>query len=87
MTDSIVIETPGGQRITLQDCPRSVRIAAAGSLVTLSISGVKVSATGAATITASGVELNAGMLTIHAGVALRWGWSVRHVDQQRRHER
>jgi uncharacterized protein involved in type VI secretion and phage assembly len=68
--NSIVIETPGGQRITLQDSPGSVRIDdAAGNSVTLSTSGVKVSATGVATITASAVELTAGILTIHAGMS------------------
>lgn len=68
--NSIVIETPGGQRITLQDGPGAVRIEDSdGNSVTLSTSGVKVSATGAATITASAVEVNAGMVTIHAGMS------------------
>ena len=68
--NSIVIETPGGQRITLEDGPGSVRIEDVdGNSVTLSTSGVKVTATGSATLAASTVEVNAGMLTIHAGMS------------------
>jgi len=75
---SLIIETPGGQRITLQDAPGSVRVEdASGNAVTVTPSGVTISAkttvTVAAaakvTLTASSIELNAGTLSVNAGAA------------------
>jgi len=75
---SLIIETPAGQRITLQDNPRSVRVEDAnGNAVTLAPSGVTISASASVTIAAaakvtlnaSSVELNAGTLNVNAGSA------------------
>lgn len=61
--NSLTVETPGGQRMTLQDSPGTVRVEdTSGNSVTLSPSGVKV-------IAASTVEVNASVVTIHAGMS------------------
>ena len=68
--DSLIIETPGGQRMTLQDGPGTVRIEDTnGNSVTLSPSGVKVSAASTVEVSASTVELSASMLTVHSGMS------------------
>ena len=68
--DSLVIETPGGQRMTLQDGPGTVRIEDTnGNSVTLSSSGVSVVASSAVTVSASAAAISAGMLAIHAGLS------------------
>ena len=69
-TGSLIVETPGGQRMTLQDGPGSVRIEdTSGNSVTLSPSGVKVTATSKVEVSASTVEVTAGMVTIRAGMS------------------
>ncbi len=68
--NSLVIETPGGQRMTLQDGPGSVRIEdSSGNSVTLATSGVTVNAGARVTINASTVEVNAGLVTVNAGMS------------------
>ena len=60
---SLVVETPGGQRLTLEDSPGTVRAEDTyGNSVTLSPSGVKVNA-------ASTVEISAGMVSVNAGMS------------------
>ena len=67
---SLVIETPAGQRITLQDGPGTVRIDDEnGNSVTLATSGVTVNASAKVTVNASTVEVNAGMITVNAGMS------------------
>jgi len=69
-TGSLVIETPGGQRITLQDGPAAVRVEDAnGNVVTMETSGVTVTASATVTLNASSATLNAGMLTVNAGMS------------------
>ena len=59
--NALVLETPGGQRITLQDNPGSVRVEDAnGNSVMLSASGMTVNASAAVTVNASRVEVSAG---------------------------
>ena len=69
--NSLVLETPGGQRITLQDGAASVRIEDAnGNTVTMTASGVTVQASAAVTVSAgSAVEVNASMVTVNAGMS------------------
>jgi uncharacterized protein involved in type VI secretion and phage assembly len=69
--NSLVLETPGGQRITLQDGAASVRIEDAnGNTVTMTASGVTVQASAAVTVRAgSAVEVNASMVTVNAGMS------------------
>ena len=67
---SLVIETPGGQRITLQDGPGTVRIEDDnGNSMTLATTGVTVTASAKVTVNAATVELNAGMVTVNAGMS------------------
>ena len=67
---SLIIETPAGQRITLQDGPGTVRIDDEnGNSVTLATSGVTVNASAKVTVNASTVEVNAGMITVNAGMS------------------
>jgi uncharacterized protein involved in type VI secretion and phage assembly len=67
---SVTIETPGGQRLILQDAPGTVRVEDGnGNAVTLSSSGITINASAAVTVNASTVEINAGMVTVNAGMA------------------
>jgi uncharacterized protein involved in type VI secretion and phage assembly len=67
-TSSLVIETPGGQRITLQDGPGSVRVEDAnGNSIALETSGVTVTSSGKVTVRASNLEVSAGAVTVNAG--------------------
>lgn len=69
-TRSVTLETPGGQRITLQDDPGTVRVEDAhGNSVTMSPSGVKVLASAKVEVSAGMVEVSAGLLTVHAGLS------------------
>jgi uncharacterized protein involved in type VI secretion and phage assembly len=68
--NNLTVETPGGQRMTLQDDPGTVRIEDAhGNSVTLSPSGVKVLAASMVEVSAGTVEVSAGSLTVHAGLS------------------
>ena len=67
---SLVIETPGGQRVTLQDGPGSVRIEDAnGNAVDLAASGVTITASAKVTVFASQVEVSASQIIINAGMS------------------
>jgi uncharacterized protein involved in type VI secretion and phage assembly len=67
---SLVIETPGGQRIALQDGPGTVRIEDEnGNSVTLAPAGITVTASAKVTVNASTVEVSAGMITVDAGMS------------------
>jgi len=67
---SLTVETPGGQRITLQDDPGTVRIEDAhGNSVTMSPSGIKVLAAAKVEVSAGIAEISAGLLTVHAGLS------------------
>jgi uncharacterized protein involved in type VI secretion and phage assembly len=68
--NALVLETPSGQRITLQDNPGSVRVEDVnGNSVMLSASGMTVNASAAVTVNASRVEVSAGLLTVNAGMS------------------
>jgi uncharacterized protein involved in type VI secretion and phage assembly len=68
--NALVLETPGGQRITLQDNPGSVRVEDAnGNSVMLSASGMTVNASATVTVNASRLEVSAGLLTVNAGMS------------------
>jgi uncharacterized protein involved in type VI secretion and phage assembly len=67
--NSLIVETPDGQRIALQDAPGTVRIDDAnGNSVTLSPSGVKVLASAKVEVTAGMVEISAGLVRVQAGL-------------------
>lgn len=66
----LVIETPAGQRITLQDGPGVVRLEdGQGNSVSLDASGVTVMASVKVTVGAPEIEVNAGQVTVNAGMS------------------
>jgi uncharacterized protein involved in type VI secretion and phage assembly len=68
--ETFIAETPGGQKITLQDGPGSVEIVDSnGNSVKLQTSGITVNASAKVTVTASQVEVSAGMVTVNAGMS------------------
>jgi uncharacterized protein involved in type VI secretion and phage assembly len=68
--ERLVLETPGGQRVTLKDGPGTVEVVDSnGNSVTLDTSGVTVQASGKVTVSASTVEISAGMVTVNAGMS------------------
>jgi uncharacterized protein involved in type VI secretion and phage assembly len=68
--ERLVLETPGGQRVTLKDGPGTVEIVDAnGNAVKLETSGVTVNSSGKVTVSASTVEISAGMVTVNAGMS------------------
>jgi uncharacterized protein involved in type VI secretion and phage assembly len=70
-TSGVVIETPGGQRVTMQDGPgSSVRIADGnGNSITLETSGVTINASARVTVAAATAFVTAGSLTVNAGMS------------------
>src|SRR5262245_46487942 len=70
-TSSLVIETASGQRITLQDGPGSVRVEDAnGNSVTLTTAGITIQASAAVRVTAGGtVDVSASMVNVNAGMS------------------
>jgi len=68
--ENVIVETPGGQKITLKDGPGSVEIADSnGNSVKLAANGISVSASAKVTINASQVEVNSGVVTVNAGMS------------------
>lgn len=68
--ESMVLETPGGQKITLKDGPGSVEIVDSnGNSIKLESSGVTVTASAKVTVNASTVAISAGMVTVDAGMS------------------
>jgi uncharacterized protein involved in type VI secretion and phage assembly len=68
--EKFIVETPGGQRITLQDGPGSITIEDSnGNSAKMEAAGVTVTAAAKVTINASTVEVSAGMVTVNAGMS------------------
>ncbi|HQU84105.1 MAG TPA: phage baseplate assembly protein V [Pyrinomonadaceae bacterium] len=68
--EKMILETPGGQRITLKDGPGAVEIVDSnGNSVKLETAGITVTASAKVTINASTVEVSAGMVTVNAGMS------------------
>lgn len=68
--EKLILETPGGQKVTMQDGPGQVEIRDSnGNSITLSTSGVSVVAAAKVTVQASTVEVSAGMVTVNAGMS------------------
>lgn len=68
--ETMVLETPGGQKITLKDGPGAVEIVDSnGNSVKLETSGVTVTASAKVTVNASIMEISAGTLTVNAGMS------------------
>ena len=68
--ENFIVETPGGQKITLKDGPGSLEITDSnGNSVKLESSGISVNASAKVTIVASQVEVNASAVTVNAGMS------------------
>jgi uncharacterized protein involved in type VI secretion and phage assembly len=68
--ETLTLETPAGQKVTLKDGPGSVEIDDSnGNTVKLDSSGVTVTASAKVTVSASTAEVTAGMLTVNAGMS------------------
>jgi uncharacterized protein involved in type VI secretion and phage assembly len=68
--ESFTVETPGGQRVRLQDGPGSLEIMDSnGNSVKLGPSGVIVNASAKVTISAGQVEVSSGLVTVDAGMS------------------
>jgi uncharacterized protein involved in type VI secretion and phage assembly len=68
--ETLVLETPGGQTVTLKDGPGTIEVADAnGNSVKLEPAGITVTAAAKVTVTAATAEISVGMLTVNAGMS------------------
>jgi uncharacterized protein involved in type VI secretion and phage assembly len=68
--ERLVLETPGGQRITLADGPGEVTVEdATGSRVTFATGGISIESASKVSVSASTVEVSAGMVSVNAGMS------------------
>ena len=68
--ESFVVETPGGQKITLKDGPGSIVIEDAnGNSVKLEPSGITITAAAKVTVNAPQVDVSAGMVKVDAAIS------------------
>ena len=68
--EKLKLETPGGQKLTLQDGPGSVKIEDAnGNSITLESAGITITASAKVSVNASTVEVSAGMVKVDAGMS------------------
>ena len=68
--EKLILETPGGQKITMKDGAGSIEIVDSnGNSMKLESSGITVTASAKVTVTASQVAVSAGMVTIDAGMS------------------
>ena len=68
--EKLILETPGGQKVTLKDGPGAVHVEDSnGNSVKLETSGITVTASAKVTINASLVEVSASMVTVSAGMS------------------
>ncbi len=68
--EKMILETPGGQKVTLKDGPGAVEIVDSnGNSVKLETSGITVTASAKVTINATLVQVSASMVTVDAGMS------------------
>lgn len=68
--ESLKLETPGGQKLTMKDGPGSVTVEDSnGNSIKLETSGITVTASAKVTVNASQVAISAGMVTVDAGMS------------------
>jgi uncharacterized protein involved in type VI secretion and phage assembly len=68
--EKFIVETPGGQKITLKDGPGAVEIVDSnGNSVKLETSGITVTASAKVTINATLVQVSASMVTVDASMS------------------
>jgi uncharacterized protein involved in type VI secretion and phage assembly len=68
--EKFIVETPGGQQMTLKDGPGAVEIVDSnGNSIKLETSGITITASAKVTINASQVAVSAGMVSVDAGMS------------------
>lgn len=68
--ETLTLETPGGQTVTLQDGPATITVEDAnGNSVVMDSSGIAVQAAAKVKVTASQVEVSAGMVKVDAAMS------------------
>ena len=68
--EKLILETPGGQRVTMKDGPGEVDIEDSnGNSVKLQTGGITVTASAKVTVNASLVQVSASMVTVDAGMS------------------
>ncbi|MBO0780140.1 MAG: hypothetical protein J2P37_15050 [Ktedonobacteraceae bacterium] len=68
--ETLILETPAGQKVTLKDGPGSVEIVDSnGNTAKMEASGITITASAKVTINASTAEISAGMVTVNAGMS------------------
>lgn len=68
--ERLLLATPGGQRLTLNDGPGGVEVVDSnGNSVRLETSGITVTAAAKVTVNAATAEISAGSLTVNAGLS------------------
>jgi uncharacterized protein involved in type VI secretion and phage assembly len=68
--EQFIVETPGGQKVTLKDGPGAVFIEDSnGNSAKLETSGVTITAAAKLTVNAGTIEISAGMVTVNAGLS------------------
>jgi len=69
-SETLKLETPGGQTVTLRDGEAGIEVADAnGNTLEFSASGVTVTSPGTVSVSASLVEVSAGMVKVDAGMS------------------
>jgi phage baseplate assembly protein gpV len=68
--EQCIVETPGGQKITLKDQPARIVVEdSSGNTITLESAGISITTAGKVSVSASNVSVSAGMVTVDAGIA------------------
>ncbi len=68
--ESLLLETPAGQKITLQDLPGSIEaVDSNGNSIKMDPSGITITTTAKVTVNASMVEVTASMVTVNAAMS------------------
>jgi uncharacterized protein involved in type VI secretion and phage assembly len=68
--EKLLLETPGGQKVTLKDGPGAIEIEDSnGNSIKLETAGVTVTASAKVTVNAAQVAVSAGMVTVDAGMS------------------
>lgn len=66
----LTLETPGGQKLTLKDGPGTIELADSnGNLVKLEPAGITLTSSAKLTVSATQVEISAGIVTVNAGMS------------------
>jgi uncharacterized protein involved in type VI secretion and phage assembly len=69
-SESLTLETPGGQKIAMQDGPGSILIQDSnGNSIQMSSSGITINSSGQVSISASQTEVTSSMVTVNASMS------------------